>query len=92
MRFKEKLTLLDLIAEFHWNLIETNKKSLYVFVDYYNLSEFMKFFSNMSNSLFDDEGVECSWKGDYMCFPHFEDVLEFLGLSEEEIKEMFEEE
>lgn len=92
MTFKEKYTLIGLISEFHWSNTESNNKTLYVFVDDYNLSEFMKFFSDKHRSLFDEDGVECVWRGDYMCFPHFEDTLEYIGLSEEEVHEMFEEE
>ena len=55
------------------------------------MPDFMKFFYGKSISLFEEDGVECVWRGDYMCFPNFEDVLEYLDLSEEELHEMFEE-
>lgn len=90
MTFKEKYTLLGLIGEFHWD--GTDKEHLYVFVNHYNMPDFMKFFDGKSRSLFEEDGVECVWRGDYMCFPNFEDVLHFIGLSEEEVHEMFEEE
>ena len=91
MTFKEKKTLLDLIDEFHW-VAEGKGRTLYVFIDLWDLDEFSRFFRGKHPSLFDEEGVACSWKGSYVCIPNFEDVLDFIGLSEEEIHEMFEEE
>ena len=91
MTFKEKKTLLDLIDEFHWYTTRDGR-SLYVFIDLWDFDDFSKFFREKHPSLFDDEGIECSWKGSYICIPNFEDVLEYIGLSEEEVHEMFEEE
>lgn len=91
MTFKEKKNLLDLIDEFHW-YEEGKKRVLYVFIDMWDLEEFSKFFREKYPSLFDDEGIECNWKGSYVCIPYFDDVLDYIGLSKEEIHEMFEEE
>lgn len=91
MTFKEKKTLLDLIDEFHWYK-EGKKRVLYVFINLWDLEEFSKRFQEKHPSLFDEEGIECHWKGSYVCIPNFEDTLEYIGLSEEEIYEMFEEE
>lgn len=91
MTFKEKNTLLNLIDEFRW-VAEEKGRTLYVFIDMWDLNEFSKFFREKHPSLFDDEGVACSWKGSYVCIPNFEDVLDYIGLSEEEVYEMFEEE
>lgn len=92
LRFKEKKALMDLINEFHWYLESNGKKSLYVFVDYYDMPDFMKFFSDSHPSLFDDEGIDMKWKGSYMCIPNFDNILEYIGESWEDINEMFEEE
>ena len=91
MTFKEKKTILDLIDEFHWY---TNDRgcSLYVFINLWDFREFSKFFEEKHPSIFDEEGIECVWKGSYCCIPNFDDMLDYIGLSEEEIHEMFEEE
>ena len=91
MTFKEKKTLLNLINEFHWYTTRDGRY-LYVFIDLWNFDDFSKYFREKHPSLFDDNGIECYWKGSYICIPNFEDVLDFIGLSEEEIHEMFEEE
>lgn len=91
MTFKEKKTLLDLIDEFHW-YTTSDGRTLYVFIYLWDLDEFSKLFREKHPSLFDEDGIECHWKGSYICIPNFEDVLDFIGLSEDEIHEMFEEE
>ena len=91
MTFKEKKTLLDLIDEFHWYTTKDGR-SLYVFIDLWDFDELSKYFREKNPSLFDDDGIECYWKGSYICIPNFEDVLDYIGLSEEEVHEMFEEE
>lgn len=91
MTFKEKKTMLDLIEEFHWVKNEKDV-SLYVFINLWEFNEFSKFFLKKHSSLFDDEGIECHWKGSYVCIPNFDDVLDYIGLSEEKVHEMFEEE
>lgn len=91
MTFKEKNTLLNLIDEFHW-VAEGEGRTLYVFINLWDLEEFSKFFREKYQSLFNEEGVACNWKGSYVCIPNFEDVLDYIGLSEEEVYEMFEEE
>lgn len=91
MTFKEKKTMLDLITEFHWVKNEKGV-SLYVFINLWEFNEFSKFFLKMHLSLFNEEGIKCHWKGSYVCIPNFDDVLDFIGLSEEEMHEMFEEE
>lgn len=90
MTLEEKNTLLDLINEFHWYATRDGR-CLYVFIDLCDFEEFSKYFREKHPSLFDDDGIECYWKGSYICIPNFEDVLDFIGLSEEEIHEMFEE-
>lgn len=91
MTFKEKKNLLDSIDEFHW-YEEGKKRVLYVFIDLWDFDDFSKFFREKHLSLFDENGVACSWKGSYICIPYFDDVLDYIGLSTEEIHEMFEEE
>lgn len=86
MTFKQKKDLLNLIDEYHWY-----EDNLYVFIMRYELCDFMKLFDNHP-TLFDDDGVDVVWKGSYMCIPNFQEVLDYIGLEEEEIKEMFEEE
>ena len=90
MTFKDKKNLLDLIDEFHWYK-ENDKDTLYVFVNIWDMQEFAELFKRTHPGVFDEEGIECVWKGSYVCFPHFDDVLCFF-LEEEEVKEMFEEE
>ena len=95
LTFKEKKELLDLISEHHWYESGrggrgTNGDTLYIFIDLWNFEEFSQVFRQKHHSLFDDEGIECYWKGSYVCIPDFDDVLDFIGLSEEEMYEMFE--
>ena len=66
--------------------------ALYIFIDLWNFEEFSQLFRQKHPSLFDDEGIECYWKGSYVCIPDFDDVLDYIGLSEEEMYEMFEKE
>lgn len=91
MTFKEKKELLDLIDEYHWYKRD-RVDTLYIFIDLWNFEEFSQLFRQKHPSLFDDEGIECYWKGSYVCIPDFDDVLDFIGLSEEEMYEMFEKE
>lgn len=90
MTLEEKNTLLDLINEFHW-YTTGDGRCLYVFIDLWNFDDFSKYFREKHPSLFDDDGIECYWKGSYVCIPNFDDVLDYIGLSEEEVHEMFEE-
>jgi hypothetical protein len=94
MTFKEKKELLNLIDEYHWNKRDRGAKgdTLYIFIDLWNFEEFSQLFREKHPSLFDDEGIECYWKGSYVCIPDFDDVLDYIGLSEEEMYEMFEKE
>ena len=91
MTFKEKKTLLDLIDEFHW-FDDGKRRELCVYVYLWDFDDLSKFFREKHSSLFDDDGIECYWKGSYVCIPEFDDILDYIGLSEEEINEMFEEE
>lgn len=86
MTFKQKKDLLNLIDEYQWH-----EDNLYVFIMYYELPDFMKFFENY-NTLFDDDGVDVVWRGNYMCIPNFQEVLDYIGIEEEEIKAMFDNE
>lgn len=85
MTFKQKRDLLNLINEYHWSGDE-----LYVCIMYDHLSLFMRFFDNHP-TLFDDDGIDVVWRGNYMCIPNFQEVLDYIGIEEEEIKAMFEE-
>lgn len=94
MTFKEKKELLDLIDEYHWfkRDIGAKRDTLYIFIDLWDFEEFSQLFRQKHPSLFDDDGIECHWKGYYVCIPDFDDVLDYIGLSEEEMYEMFEKE
>ena len=83
---KENIIISEKTSAYHYAFIIHCEN---VSVDFDELS---KFFREKHPSLFDDDGIECYWKGSYICIPNFEDVLDFIGLSEEEIHEMFEEE
>lgn len=91
MKYKQIKELLDLIGEYHWYGNDTNNLSLYVFVDHYNMSDFMRLFNGYP-SLFDDEGIEMRWKGSYVCISDFDEVLGNVGLDIDEIKEIFDKE
>ena len=90
MTFKEKKELLDLIDEYHWYMRGSKDDTLYIYIYIWNFEDFSQLFRQKYTSLFDDEGIECYWKGSYVCIPDFDDVLDFIGLSEEEMYEMFE--
>lgn len=91
MKYKQIKELLDLISEYHWYGNDTMNLSLYVFVDHYNMSDFMRLFNDYP-SLFDDEGIEMRWKGSYVCISDFDEVLGNVGLDIDEIKEIFDKE
>lgn len=91
MTFKEKKELLDMIDEYHWYKGDKGD-TLYIFIDLWNFEEFSQMFRQKHPSLFDYEDIECYLKGSYVCIPDFDDVLDFIGLSEEEMYEMFEKE
>ena len=93
MTFKEKKELLGLIDEYYWCQKDKRDKgddTLYIFIDIWKFEDFSQLFRQNYPSLFADEGIECYWKGTYICIPNFDYVLDFIGLSEEEIYEMFE--
>lgn len=85
MTFKEKKELLGLIDEFYWH----KKDTLCIFINIWKFEDFSQLFRQNYPSLFADDGIECYWKGTYVCIPNFDYVLDFIGLSEEEIHEMF---
>lgn len=90
LRFKEKKALMDLIDKFCW-VKNVKGVSLYVFIDLWDFYDLSKYFREKHPSLFDNGGIEYHGKGSYICIPNFEDVLDSIGLSEEEVHEMFEE-
>ena len=92
MKYSEIQEMLKLIGEFHWHKNRNGKEELYVFIEYYNVADFMRLFSAKHPSLFDEEGVLMHWKGTYLCIPNFDDVLDFCGIEENEMKEIFNEE
>ena len=92
LTFKQKNELLNLISEYHWYKdYDTNKEYLIVCVDYYNVSDFIYFFRSYK-SLFDDDGIDMKMFDYYISVPYFDEILDYIGLEEQEIKEMFEEE
>ena len=80
-----------LISEYHWYGNDTSDLNLYVMIDHYQMSDFMCLFKEYP-TLFDDEGVEMRWKGNYVCIPNFEDVLGYIGWDIDEIKAFFDKE
>lgn len=88
MKYLKIKELLDSISEYHWYGNNTSDLSLYVMIDYYNMSDFMRLFNDYP-TVFDDDGIEMRWKGDYVCIPDFDDVLKYVGLEMDEIKDIF---
>ena len=87
MTFKEKKELLCLIDEYYW--CKKDKRDKGDTLDIWKFEDFSQLFIQNYPSLFADDGIECYWKGTYICIPNFDYVLNFIGLSEEEIHEMF---
>lgn len=91
LKFREKQSLLLLIDEYHWHKGSRGEDHLYIFVSCHNMESFMRYFSTFP-FLFDDEGIEIVWKGLYVCIPDFEQILDRIGESWEDIRDMFNEE
>lgn len=88
MTFKEKMRLVNVINEYKWDSFDNRDDELWVIVGCDDFSEFADIFKNQF-SVFDDEGVQCIWKYNYIVIREFQDVLEYCGLEIEEIREMF---
>lgn len=90
MTFKEKMRLVNIVDEYHWDSFDNRDDELWVIVNCDNFSEFADIFKKQF-SMFDDEGVQCIWKYNYIVIREFQEVLEYCGVEIEEIKEMFDE-
>ena len=90
MTFKEKMRLVNIVDEYHWDSFDNRDDELWVIVNCDNFSEFADIFKNQF-SMFDDEGVQCIWKYNYVVIRDFQKVLEYCDVEIEEIKEMFDE-
>lgn len=90
MTFKEKMRLVNIVCEHHWDSFDNRNDELWVIVNCDDFSEFADIFKDKF-SIFDDEGIQCVWKYNYIVIREFQEVLEYCGVEIEEIKEMFDE-
>lgn len=71
----------EYIDEFHWD-----GESLIVFVYAWNIVELC---SLLGSTYLSDNGVKCVLKDRYVAIPDFEYILEYFGLDEDDINEIF---
>lgn len=89
MTFREKKSIYDLIDEYHWE-----NDSLIIYIFHCNIQELLEFvFQNLDDSYEAEHGsIPMYADAMHICIENFDTVLSFMDLSEDEIKDMFEEE
>lgn len=83
MDFRKKVAIVNAVQSWNWHGGDLN-----IFVSDGEYAKFKKVLDEETN-FFDDETVNAVVKQDYICIVCFDKVLDDAGLTQSEIKEMF---
>ena len=90
MKFREKFNLCTMIDEYQWH-----NNSLMVLVPLHSLEDFVRLSTKYLNEDFYAEhhgGIKMTVDDVHAWVEEFQNILEWMGCSQEEIEEMFEKE